>query len=570
MRGNRKTTKQRDHRFLFVLGLLLLLIVLTVIFWAIRYAPSSEKLDLSTFYKVKGNQAVLFVNDKLVEQNEIAPAMVKDGEYYIRVKNLKERIDRGYVYDSTENVLRYTTEDSVVNVDLGDDSYTVGRNQEKMKHSILISDGDAVYVSLEFIKKFSDIQTSSAKKPYRLVVYKAGYKRSTAKLSKDAAIRRFGGPKSKVLKEGRKDEVVDVVESYGSWTKVLSKDGVIGCVKTSTLDNEKKIKVKALLPKRKYSHIKMKDKVNLLWHQVTNRVANAGVSNVLAKARGVNVISPTWFALSDNRGGISDLASLDYVRTCHNEGVQVWGLVSNLTHAEVDTATVLNVTSSRDNLVNNLIGKAIAYNLDGINVDLEAIPTKAEDGYIQFIRELSIKCENNDLVLSVDNYSPTASSAHYNRDIQADYADYCIVMAYDEHYAGSQEAGSNASISFVTEAVDNTLKEVPANQVILGMPFYSRLWKTGTAGMKTETVPMVNNHKVLEDHKAEAKWDETVGQDYAEFTEDDVLWQFWLEDTKSLALKLGVMRDKNLAGGAFWKEGQETQSVWDVIETYMK
>ena len=458
----------------------------------------------------------------------------------------------------------------MINVNLGDDFYTEGRNSENLKHKILVSDGDAVYVSLEFIKKYSDIKTIAAKKPYRLVVYKAGFKRETAKLSKDTAIRRFGGPKSKVLKEASKDEAVDVVESYGSWTKILTKDGVIGCVKTSTLEDNKKVKVKAVLPKRTYHHIKLNEKVNLLWHQVTNRTANAGIANVLAKAKGINVISPTWFTLSDNKGGITDIASLDYVRTCHDRGLQVWGLVSNLSHADVDTATVLNVTSSRDNLVNNLIGKAIAYNLDGINVDLESIPTKAEDGYTQFIRELSIKCEKNDLVLSVDNYSPTASSAHYNRDIQADYADYCIVMAYDEHYAGSQEAGSNASISFVTNAVKNTLKEVPADQVILGMPFYSRLWKTSKAGLKTETVSMINNQKVLEDHKAEATWNETVGQNYAEFTEKDVLWQFWLEDTKSLALKLGVMRDQNLAGGAFWKEGQESQSVWDVIETYMK
>ena len=570
MRGNRKVKKQNDRRIIGLLGLLLVLIVLTVIFWAIRYAPSNEKLDLNTFYKVKGEQAVLFINDKQVEQKEYAPALVRDGEYYIRVKTLKERIDRGYVYDATENILRYATEDAVINVNLGDDFYTEGRNSENLKHKILVSDGDAVYVSLEFIKKYSDIKTTAAKKPYRLVVYKAGFKRETAKLSKDTAIRRFGGPKSKVLKEASKDEAVDVVESYGSWTKILTKDGVIGCVKTSTLEDNKKVKVKAVLPKRTYHHIKLNEKVNLLWHQVTNRTANAGIANVLAKAKGINVISPTWFTLSDNKGGITDIASLDYVRTCHDRGLQVWGLVSNLSHADVDTATVLNVTSSRDNLVNNLIGKAIAYNLDGINVDLESIPTKAEDGYTQFIRELSIKCEKNDLVLSVDNYSPTASSAHYNRDIQADYADYCIVMAYDEHYAGSQEAGSNASISFVTNAVKNTLKEVPADQVILGMPFYSRLWKTSKAGLKTETVSMINNQKVLEDHKAEATWNETVGQNYAEFTEKDVLWQFWLEDTKSLALKLGVMRDQNLAGGAFWKEGQESQSVWDVIETYMK
>ena len=570
MQGYRKRKKQSNGRVLLVVGLLFLLIVLSVVFWAIRYAPSKEMLGLSEFYQIKGNEAVLFINDEKIDRKEYAPAIVKDGEYYLQVNTLKNRIDRGYVYDSTENILRYATENSVINVNLGDDFYTVGRNSEKMPHKILQSDGDAVYVSLDFVRKQTDIQVLKAKKPNRLLVYKAGYKRSVAKITKNTEIRRFGGPKSKILKEASEDETVDIIESYGSWTKVLTKDGVMGCIKSKALDPAKNVKVKSVLPKRTYQHIKMDEKVNLLWHQVTNKTANASIGNVLAKVKGINVISPTWFTLSDNKGGLTDVASLDYVRTCHNAGIQVWGLVSNLSQVNVDTASVLNVTSARDNLVNNLIGKAIAYDLDGINIDLEAIPKSAEDGYTQFIRELSIKCENNDLVLSVDNYSPTASSAHYNRDIQADYADYCIVMAYDEHYAGSEEAGSNASISFVKEAVEKTLKEVPADQVILGMPFYSRIWKSGKDGMKTETVSMLNNQKVLNDHKAEANWDEGVGQNYAEFTENDILWQFWLEDSKSLALKLNVMRDNQLAGGAFWKEGQESQDVWDVIETYMK
>ena len=248
-------------------------------------------------------------------------------------------------------------------------------------------------------------------------------------------------------------------------------------MKDSTIGDISTEKTKKQLAARKYNHIRMKGSVNLVWHQVTNRTANAGIDQVLTDDTGINVVSPTWFRIADNDGGLSDIGSLDYVKKCHDKGVQVWALFSNFENKGVDTTMVLDYTSSRDNLVNNMIAKAIAYNLDGINVDFEQVSTDAKDGYVEFIKELSIKCENNDIILSVDNYSPTASSLHYNRKVQAQYADYLIVMAYDEHYAGGGQAGSNASISFVKKAVSESLKEVPKNQLILGMPFYSRIWK---------------------------------------------------------------------------------------------
>lgn len=568
----KRDTLSKNTKWLILLVIIIIILAIATFgIWTVRYAPSKERMSIKEYYGISGDQAALFINGKRIKQDgDKTVAQLKDGHFYIALSTLKSKLDDGYVYDSTEQILRYTTDSEVISVNRDDAFYTSGRSQEDMDEKIVITGGsDRTFVALDFVKKFTDVTVKTAKKPNRVVIEKAGYKKKVTELKRDTEARRFGGPKSKILADLKKGTQATVVESYGRWDKIMTADGIEGCVTSSSLDTIKSRTVKKSLPERKYNHITMKDKVNLLWHQVTNRTANSSVDRVLSNAKGINVISPTWFRLADNEGGLTDIASLSYVKTAHNAGVQVWGLVSNFEDKSVDTTTVLNMTSSRDNLVNNLIAKAIAYDLDGINVDFEQVQTAAKDGYAEFIRELSLKCENNDLVLSVDNYPPTASSTHYSRKVQANYADYCIVMAYDEHYSTS-DPGSNASIGFVKDAVKNSLKEIPKSRLVLGMPFYAKLWTTKDDTTTMKTIGMKSISSYLKQYNVQETWDDDLGQNYAEFSNDGAKIQLWAEDEKSLALKLEVMKSNGLAGGAFWKEGLEDNSVWDLIGNYMK
>ena len=568
-----KKSKELENNTKWLIVLVVLVAVIAIAafsLWTARYAPTKERMSIKSYYGISDDQAALFVNGKQIKgDNDKSVAEISDGHFYIALSTLKSSLDDGYVYDSTEKVLRYTTDSEVISVNADDTFYTSGRQKHELDQPIIINSSDTTFLALDFVKQFTDFNIKTAKSPNRVVIEKAGYKKKAAEITRDTEARRFGGPKSKILADVKKGTKVTVIESYGKWEKILTDDGIEGCVKNSAVSNAKTKTIAKKLAKRRYNHITMEGKVNLLWHQVTNRTANASVSTVLSNAKGVNVISPTWFRLADNEGGLTDIASLNYVKTAHNAGVQVWALVSNFEDSSVDSTTVLNTTSARDNLINNLIGKAISYDLDGINVDFEQIQTSAADGYAEFIKELSLKCEANDIVLSVDNYPPTASSSHYNRKVQANYADYCIVMAYDEHYS-VDDPGSNASIGFVKDAVANSLKEIPKSRLILGMPFYSKLWETKDNTTTIKTLAMKNVSADLKQLNVQETWADTLGQNYAEFSSNGAKIQLWIEDEKSLALKLDVMKSNDLAGGAFWKEGHEDSSVWELIGNYMK
>ena len=324
----------------------------------------------------------------------------------------------------------------------------------------------------------------------------------------------------------------------------------------------------------------------MLWHQVTNTDVNDRIGDVLDASKGVNVISPTWFYLNDENGGIEDLSSRSYVDYCHERGIQVWALVSNLENIDVDDEEILMHYGTRWNFVNAMTEKAIAVGLDGINLDFEAMSAEAGASYVQLVRELSLACGNHGLIFSVDNYVPSEYTLHYDRGEQAHFADYVVIMGYDEHYNGSDE-GSVSSMPFVENGVKDTLEQdVPSNQIILGMPFYTRIWqetpKTGVSDLEmasedyipyelsSSAISMETQNEEISKHGAEPIYLADLGQNFASWQEDGLTYKIWMEDMTSLTGRLDILKQYDLAGGAFWKSGLELSSVWDVIAEYLQ
>lgn len=571
-RKRRGRSNGENGKQLLIMGAALLVIVIAFAsLFVHRYAPTKETMKLSDYFQLKTADSCAVIRDGTYDEEGDAPnAILSNGAVYMNLTYMKNRLDDGYVFDSTENTLRYATDKNLITAYLNREDYLVDRESGNWNRPVVIASDGNFYLDLQWAAQYTDLQYQTEKNPARVVIETAGWKHQTTKLTSDGALRRFGGVKSRILKNGKKGDPVIRLETYGKWSKVLSADGVIGCVENRRLGKVKTVKTKANLPERNYTHKEFGKKICLGWHQVTSAAGNASLTETLSKTKGINVISPTWYALADNQGNITDFSDASYVNQCHNSQIQVWALFSNLGENDVDTGAVLNTTSSRDNLVNSLLASAITSNVDGINVDLEALSDSARDGYIEFIRELSLKCRKNDLYLSVDNYPPTDSSAFYQRKIQADYADYIILMGYDEHYAGSETAGSVASIGFVKQGIQDTLKEVPAKQLVLGMPFYTRVWVTDQNGQVTSSaMGMDAASSYLTQNQAAVTWSEKDGQNYGAFSKDGKTYQCWLEDAKSLSLKLQAMNDNGLAGGAFWKLGLESDSIWDTIGQYI-
>lgn len=546
-----------------------------------KYTPTEERQDLSEYFNITSeDQAAILLNN----ENTGLFAQIIDDHIYLDYYFVHNNINARFYWDANENILLYTTATNLISAQADSDHYTVTKSSEDFGHTIVKATAESALIDIDFVKQYSDFTYTYETDPSRIILTSEWGDITVAALKKDSQLRIKGGIKSPILADIAKGTQVTVLAPDTKWTKVITEDGIIGYVRSKLLSSASTITLTSDFEEETFTHILKNEDICMAWHQVTSKAANSDISSVLANTKGINVISPTWFYLNDNKGGIADLGSSDYVTYCHQQGVEVWALVSNLENADVDTSYVLSHTSTRQYLVNQLISAAIQYDLDGINLDFEALSSKGVgDSFIQFVREISLKCANNGLVLSVDNYVPSDYTAFYNRTEQANFADYIIIMGYDEHTSSSEEEGSVASLPWVKDAVANTLLEVPAEQVILGMPFYTRVWRLTpnssvsaedeeyytTYTLSSKAYGMTAAANLVKDYNAESVWMEDCGQYYVEFNEGETIVRIWMEDASSLEQRLKVMDENALAGAAFWKLGFETSEIWDTVIKYM-
>lgn len=569
--------RRKKNKMFGVLAVIVLVIVVVVILLMTtvikKYTPSKETSNYTEYYGLDSEESMVVVVD---EQKSEINGLYIDDRAYVDYETVHDYMNQRFFWDSTEEVLRYTLPDALISVGPDSAEYTVGKDKADAGYTICTVRDGVMYMAVDFVKEYTDLRYKIYEEPDRLVVSTEWGELSYTKVKKNTEVREKGGIKSPILSDVSKGDLVTIIEAEDNWTKVCTEDGFIGYLKNDKLGSEQIVECESTFEDVTYDRITRDFDINLAWHQVTNQTANNSIANMLATTPGINVISPTWFYLNDDNGGIMNLASYDYVTACHAQGIEVWALVSNLENPDVDVAKVLNTTSTRENLVNQLISAALRYDLDGINVDFEALSSEVGDGFIQFIRELSLKCANNDIVLSIDNYPPSAYTGLYYRTEQANFADYIILMAYDEHYNGSDE-GSVASIGWVRQGVEDTLEEVPADQLVLGIPLYTRVWKltpdesseTGYT-VSSEAVSMSEVDTRMAANDADMVWMEDVGQYYTEYEHDGCTYKIWIEDQNSIEEKIKVFKENDLVGVAFWKIGFEKVTVWDTVSDYIE
>ena len=538
---------------IIAIGLIFLIVLGFVSYQAIqRYMPTKEEADLYEVYDVDGNDVALFYNYGRQEMQGI----YENGQTYLPLSWVLGHVNKRFYWDSTENLLVYTLPDQIVYADVE----TKGSNGAPI---LLIKEED-VYLTLGLIANYSDVEIQSfdSGDVKRVFINEWG-NRNTSVLVKGRAVREKGGIKSPILTTLEKEMQVTVLESMETWSKVVTPDGHIGYVENKVLGEIQSEMVSGGREPVVYKSNHLDEKIVLGWHQVAGQSANDSLKDILKSKGAMNVISPTWFKLTDNSGSFQSLANQEYVDLAHAHGLQVWALLDNFS-SNVQTEVLLSSTTTRRKLINSLIAEVEKYGIDGLNMDFEGLQPSAGIHYVQFLRELSIPCREKGIILSVDNYVPSASTAFYDREEQGIVADYVIVMGYDEHYSAA-DPGSVASLGFVEKGISDTLAMVPREKVINGVPFYTKLWQEKNGEVSFQNLGIETAKNWIKKHNVELYWQEELGQYYGEHQTSSELSYLWLEDEKSLGLKMDLIKDYDLAGVACWKLGFEDAASWNVI-----
>ena len=530
------------------------LVILVAIFGIVthvvmKYIPSSEKMDLNEYYgeMADGEIALVIGTEKLEERG-----LVDGDRVYLPLDVVNTYLNQRYYWDSANQQILYATPSELTSVSASSEA----------GDKVWVKD-DKVYLNLTYVQEFTDLDAYITKDPYRIAIQYKFKNVKTVTVKKNTSIRYRGGIKSAILTSVKKGTKLRLIEEMENWDQVATDDGYIGYIDKKKVGEAEKTKFERSFNREQYSYLTMDSKVNMVWHQVTSTDANAYFADATANMTGVNVISPTWFYLTDTSGNIASIASADYVSQAHEKGLQVWGLIDNFTQ-EVSTTETLSSTAARQNIISQLIQAAKDVGMDGINVDFESLSEDVGTHFLEFLRELSIECHKNNLVLSVDNPVPEDFTSHYDRAEQGRVVDYVIIMGYDEHYVGS-EAGSVASLPWVEQGIQDTLDEVPAERVINAIPFYTRLWRTTGGNVTSEAIGMDQAQQTIADNNVETYWDKNTSQNYGKYDIDNSTYQIWLEDAQSVAEKVKLVSKYDLAGVSAWKLGFENNGIWQVI-----
>ena len=548
--GTEKQMKKQQKPVVIVCILILVLAAVGVgTHFIKKYIPTKERMDLTEYYGQTGEDEMTVILGTDIMETKA----VKSGDrVYLPLDMVNTYLNQRYYWDSANQQILYATPSEL-------QYYPASGSGDS---EVWLKD-DTVYLNLDFIKKYTDLDAYVYDNPSRIAIQHQFTSVNTVTVKKDTSIRYRGGIKSLILTDVSKGTTLLYMEALEDWVQVATMDGYIGYVRKDTLSDMETKDFERDFQKEEYTYLTMEDKVNLSWHQVTTQEANDYLADSIANISGVNVISPTWFYIQDTAGNIGNIASADYVSLAHERGLKVWGLIDNFT-ADVSTTETLSQLASRQNIIQQLVQAALSVGLDGINVDFESLSEDAGPHFLEFLRELSIECHKNNLVVSVDNPVPEDFTSHYDRKEQGLVVDYIIIMGYDEHYVGS-DAGSVASLPWVEQGVQDTVTEVTPERTILAIPFYTRLWKTTGGAVTSEAIGMDEAQNVLSANAVEPVWDGSVGQNYATFEQDNSTYQIWLEDAQSIAEKVKLIPKYNLAGVAQWKLGFENSSIWQTI-----
>ena len=528
-----------------------------------KYMPTKERADLNSYFSVSGDNVELYLNHEKVKDGEqLTIGRMRDGEVYLPYGFVVKKLNIRFYYDDVEKNLRYALPEELL-------LFTDGEKGESGKADFF-TDGKSIFISLSLIEKHTALLSRSyTDSEHKRVFLENEFTPATvASLKKKEAVRLQGGVKSPILTDLEEGAKVIILEKMEKWSKVETEDGFIGYLRNSHLDKETSEERKSDFQNPEYSHKNLGEGVKpvLAFHQISNAEANKGLQSLLTNATGVNILAPTWYAIKDNEGNLNSYSDVAYVALSHSTGRKVFATLNNFDAGKIDLKSLLSSGTKRSKLIEALIQDMQGKGIDGINVDIELLPEKAARDYLEFMRELSIACRKNGLYLSVDCYVPFNYNAYYNIKELGTICDYVVIMCYDEHYAGSEEAGSVSSLSYVSRGIEETAAVMDKDRIIIALPFYTRVWITDQSGkLRSEALSIRAAAAWIQEKNVSLEWLSDIGQNYGSIQDGNEKKEIWMEDEKSMKEKMKLLQENGIQGVAAWKLGQEPEGFWSIL-----
>jgi spore germination protein YaaH/uncharacterized protein YgiM (DUF1202 family) len=296
----------------------------------------------------------------------------------------------------------------------------------------------------------------------------------------------------------------------------------------------------------------------------------------------LQTVSPSYFDINPDGSLKLNPVSTDLVTRMHAADVKVVPFLSN----HWDRSAGINALKDVNKLSTQIANYVSQYNLDGVNVDIENVTELQKTQYTELVKQLRIKIPAHKEVSVATAANPkgwtTGWHGSYDYAALGTHADYLMMMTYDEHYEGGS-AGAVASIGFVEESIKYALSKTTADKIVVGLPFFGRIWSVNDASVMGKGVSIGVIMNMISDYKAVVTYDTATQSPKAEFqvkagdktytvggkTLAPGKYVIWYENDQSLQAKLNLVKKYNLKGAGSWALGQEDASIWNNYSTWL-
>ena len=519
----------------------------------------------------KINQTNLIINNSNATSSLKNNVYIKDGVVYVSKPDIYNFFDNTIIYDEKYNQVVTTSSTKIASLPIDSKQIQVNSSNTTIKAGAIILD-EVAYVPISELDEVYNIKTTYVESEDLVYIDSLDREQQTATLKKDSSIKYKPTIISATLAKAKQGDTLTIANRSdypvpNGWTRVRTENGTLGYIQTGKLNEFKTIREKA------EEKAKIEGPISLAWDYYSEYVS---APTRTGKITGVNVVSPSFFYMTkysttnvyENVGN----EGIAYVNWAHGNGYQVWPMFTNSNMSE--TSKMLSDYKSRETVINQIINYIKQYNLDGINIDFEGMYEADKDNFSRLLIEIRPRLNEIGAVLSVDVTAPDGApewSLCYDRYTIGKVADYVMFMAYDQYGVSATKAGTTAGHNWVEANVKKFLgqEEVKAEKIILGIPFYTRVWKESNGNVISSVVNIANVNNLIPSN-ATKTWDEDLQQYYVEYKKGGATYKIWVEDEKSIEAKLDLVSKYNLGGAAYWEYDRATNSIWNLIESKIK
>ena len=564
---SRREKREEKVKSRILIKIVVVAIFLAVVFWILKITPNYINTEIT-------NKANLVINNSNVTKDLKKDVIIRDGVIYIAKEDISNFFDPYIYYDEKYNQIITTSETQVASMQVGSNSIINNGSRVNISGTV-IEENDTYYIPFSSLKDVYNVDINYIESTNTITVDSKDRKYVVADARKEANVKAYPTIFSRTVDKIEANETFVVVQNdenqnevVDNWAEIRTDSGKLGYIKQNNVVNE--FVTREAIEEEK----QITDKISMVWDYYSKYVYPPDRSG--SKINGVNVVSPSFFDLIDEgKGELYDNAGeegKEYVNWAHSNGYKVWAMLSNNSYIET-TAEIMRDFNLRQQLIENIVSQVLKYDLDGINVDFENMHDEDKDLFSRFIIELKPRLNEIGAVLSVDVTAPDGSpewSLCFDRNVIGDVADYIVFMAYDQNGNSSPVEGTTAGYNWVKANIEKFLGQegVDESKLILGIPFYTRVWEERNGKITSSTIDMKKIEQVIPEG-ASRTWDDDLKQYYVEFVEDGVTNKIWVEDEESIKAKLSLISEYNLAGAAYWEKDREPESLWNVISEYL-